>query len=275
MPELVTTTSIPNIIHFVFGLSPDFGGRPFSFVHYLAVKTAYECNRPERIFVHYCHEPKGEWWDKARPYLTLERVDPPEEIFGNPLLHYAHKADVIRLEALLKHGGIYLDMDVLCIRSFAPLLKFSSVMGREREGGLCNAVILAQKDSEFVTRWHQSYATFRSRGKDEYWSEHSVEVPFQISKDFPEAIEVVGRHCFFWPTYHQFWMLFGVNSERSWTVRLIGYIIQPVVFALVRYRAFGLHLYESIWWSRYLEKLTPEAVRGMRCAFGWLFRRFC
>lgn len=270
----MASTLIPNIIHFVFGLSPDFGGKPFSFVHFLAVKAAYECNRPERIFFHYCYEPDGEWWHKARPYLTLEKVNPPDTIFGNPLLHYAHKADVIRLEALLKHGGIYLDLDVVCIRSFAPLLKHPSVMGRERDGGLCNAVILAQKNSEFVTKWYHSYVTFRSRGKDEFWSEHSVEVPCQIAKKFPELVQVVKRHCFFWPTYHQFWMLFGVNPERGRIARLVGHVVQPFVFALVRSRAFGLHLYESIWWSRYLENLTPDGLRKMQCSFGWLFRRY-
>ena len=32
--------TVPNVIHFCFGLKADFGQRPFSFVHYLAVKTA-------------------------------------------------------------------------------------------------------------------------------------------------------------------------------------------------------------------------------------------
>lgn len=60
-------SNIPNIIHFVFGLSPDFGGRSFSLIHYLAVKAAYECNKPEIIYLHYAHEPSGEGWDKAPP----------------------------------------------------------------------------------------------------------------------------------------------------------------------------------------------------------------
>lgn len=38
------------------------------------------------------------------------------EVFGNPVWHYAHKADVIRLEALKEFGGIYLDVDVLVTR---------------------------------------------------------------------------------------------------------------------------------------------------------------
>lgn len=30
---------VPRIVHFVFGMSPDFGGKPFSFAHYLAIQS--------------------------------------------------------------------------------------------------------------------------------------------------------------------------------------------------------------------------------------------
>ncbi|WP_395734027.1 glycosyltransferase family 32 protein [Prosthecobacter sp.] len=265
---------IPNIIHFVFGLSSDFGGRPFSFIHYLAIKTAWECNKPETIFFHYAHEPSGEWWDLAKPFLTLNQIEIPTEIFGNPLMHYAHAADIIRLEVLLEHGGVYLDMDVLTLCSFAPLLRHPSVMARERPGGLCNAVIFAAKGSEFIRRWYDSYTSFRSKGKDEFWSEHSVEVPFQLATENPESVHVLGQRAFFWPTYHQFWMLFGVSSKRSFLERMVGRLMQPVVYFSIKRQAFGLHLYESIWWDRYLRDMTPEKVVAMSSPFGWLFRRY-
>ena len=40
---------IPNIFHFVFGMAPDFGGKPFSLVHYLSVKSALTLNQPELV----------------------------------------------------------------------------------------------------------------------------------------------------------------------------------------------------------------------------------
>ncbi len=59
---------IPNVIHFCFGLSQDHGGKPFSLVHYLAVRSAVEVNRPDAVRFYYCYEPSGEWWERARPY---------------------------------------------------------------------------------------------------------------------------------------------------------------------------------------------------------------
>ena len=40
---------VPQIVHFIFGLKPNFGGKPFSLVHYAAVRSAYLVLRPERM----------------------------------------------------------------------------------------------------------------------------------------------------------------------------------------------------------------------------------
>lgn len=43
---------------------------------------------------------------------------------------------------------------------------------------------------------------------------------------------------------------------------------------VVRRNSYCIHLYESLWWDKYLKYLTPESIRKMRRSFGWLFRRF-
>jgi len=55
-----------SIIHFCFGMTPDFGGRPFSLSHYLAVRSAWEVLKPERMMLHCRYVPTGEWWERAR-----------------------------------------------------------------------------------------------------------------------------------------------------------------------------------------------------------------
>lgn len=265
---------IPNTIHFVFGLCEDFGGRAFSLIHYLAVRSAHVCNKPDVIYFHYAYEPSGEWWDKAKPYLTLVHLVPPKEIFGNPLRHYAHISDVVRLEALLKYGGVYLDIDVLCLKSFAPLRLYETVMGIEGDDGLCNAVILSVPEARFIRRWYEEYRTFRSTGKDEYWNEHSVQRPLELSKVLPNQIHIVNRFAFFWPGYLQFPLLFGVAAHRPFLQRFLGYLIQPLTYLVCKNASFCIHLYESLWWDKYLKELTPESVRTMRRSFGWLFREF-
>ena len=104
------------IVHFCFGMTPDFGGRPFGFSHYLAVRSAWEVLEPEVMVMHFVHEPSGQWWNLARPYLHLHHVRAVEGIYGFPAKHPAHRADIIRLAALIAMGGVYLDTDVLVVK---------------------------------------------------------------------------------------------------------------------------------------------------------------
>jgi hypothetical protein len=61
---------------------------------------------------HYEHLPRGPWWDEIVPHLTLIKTVVPDEIYGRPIRHFAHKADVLRLLAMKYSGGIYLDIDM-------------------------------------------------------------------------------------------------------------------------------------------------------------------
>ena len=109
---------IPRTAHFVFGLRPQV--EPFHLVHYLAIASCAEVVGPERIVVH-CHElPYGFYWDLARPLVELQRIEPVASVvdfpYDDPVVRhysYAHQADVVRLDALAAHGGIYADIDTL------------------------------------------------------------------------------------------------------------------------------------------------------------------
>ena len=264
---------IPNVIHFVFGLMEDFGGKPFGMIHYLAVKTAHDRNRPDAIKFHYHYEPSGEWWDRAKPYLTLVRVTPPTEIFGNPLLHVAHQADVIRLEVLLREGGIYLDIDVLCINSLTPLRGHACVMGMEGDHDLCNAVILAEPGAEFLRLWHEEYRTFRSKGRDEFWDEHSCKVPLRLARDHPGLLHVEDEFSFFWPLYTgrnpaMLWSRSGGNPPPGFSFRCKQWLARMLLEG-----SYCIHLWEQLWWEPYLSQLSPTSLAARDCNFGKLFAR--
>jgi len=156
---------IPNIIHFVYGFKEQ--KEEFELYRYLAIKSAYEVNKPDKIYFYYEFEPFGYWWEQSKKYLTLEKIIPPNEIFGNTLYHYAHKADIIRLKMLNERGGIYLDIDTICLKSFKDLFEYDFIMGTQMNKGeteiygLCNAVILARPNSNFGLKWYESYKNFR------------------------------------------------------------------------------------------------------------------
>lgn len=246
---------IPKVLHYCFGMSPDFGGKPWSLVHYACVKSAIERLKPTDALFYCEYEPTGPWWELTRSMVTVEKVRAPREIFGNPLMHGAHQADVLRLEKLLSLGGIYLDADVFVHSSFDSLLGNATVLGEERvEGtvvGLCNAVILAESGAPFLERWHSEYRWFRSKGHDNYWDEHSVRLPYQLSKSFPGEVTILPHSAFFWPTFTEKGLARIYNSAE--TIDLSG--------------VYATHLWESPAWERYLEHLTPRRVRARHTNF--------
>ena len=87
---------IPNVFHFIFGLSDDFGGKPFNLPHYLAIKSSIQVNNPDKVYFYYKHLPQSKWFEKIKDQIELVKVDPPNQIFNNPLYHVAHQADIIR-----------------------------------------------------------------------------------------------------------------------------------------------------------------------------------
>lgn len=57
---------------------------------------------------------------------------------------WAQKADIVRYELLLDHGGVYLDTDMQCLRNIEPLLDgATAVVGLERDRLLGNSVLAA------------------------------------------------------------------------------------------------------------------------------------
>jgi hypothetical protein len=248
---------IPRILHLCFGLAPDFGGKPWSLIHHACVMSAIRRLKPDHVYLYHAHEPSGPWWTLTRPHLDLVTVAAPQEIFGNPVRHVAHKADIIRLRRLLEHGGIYIDCDVLVHEDFEPLLGHSTVLGKERDAnhevvGLCNAVILAEPEAPFLKLWHDSYRSFRSEGPhDAYWNEHSVQIPWRLAAAHPDLVTILPHDAFHWPH------CLGEDLAR---------IYEPGQDLTARSR-YANHLWESVGWWRYLRDLTPGRVRAVDSCF--------
>ncbi|KAJ2961713.1 hypothetical protein NQZ79_g3029 [Umbelopsis isabellina] len=194
----VTQTKIPKIVHFI--ILQDKPDTELTMVAYLAVKSAHEMLKPDKIMLHYHNLPKGKWMDLVRPLITLREVEIPKEIHGIPVNKVEHQADVIRLQILQEFGGIYLDTDIISLKSIDHLLNETMVMGQQGNNldeGLCNAVIISRANSSFITRWSAAYKHF----DDEKWDYHSVIVPSMLAKEFSNEIRVLPLESIFKPAW--------------------------------------------------------------------------
>jgi hypothetical protein len=275
---------IPNMIHFIFGMAPDFGGMPFSIVNYLAIKSAIAVNKPDTIILHYEFEPEGSWWEKSKPLVTLNKIKAPESFMGRPLYHVAHKADVLRLLILKEYGGIYIDLDSICVKPLQEFFGYSFVIGQEQKPeyipknrrqkykyairnylhlndtnnitGLCNAVLLSEKNSEFVNLWLDTYSTFRSKGCDKYWNEHSVRMPQKLAEKYPDKVTILDPYAFYYPLYNK------PGLEAMFEK------VTPFP------KAYLHHLWEHFSWNEYLSRLTSKDIFESDTTFNCIARKY-
>lgn len=141
--------SIPKIVHFIYGLRDP--NPQLDLIHYLAIKSAHDIIKPEKIMFHYHYMPTGNNFERARHMLTLNKVDLVEQVFDRPVSHYAHRADVVRLQVLEQYGGIYLDLDVISLKPIDKLLDREFVMAQEGIGKMKEKVVCL--DTKYKDRW--------------------------------------------------------------------------------------------------------------------------
>jgi hypothetical protein len=122
--------------------------------------------------------------------------------------------------------------------------------------GLCNAVMFAEPGAPFIEHWLESYKTFRSNGNDNYWGEHSVLVPYWLSKDYPDLVHKISPFAFHYPTHNATGL--KLLFEKS------------IVFP----KAYVHHLWESASWEKYLKHLSIEEVLTKNTTYNLLARKY-
>jgi glycosyltransferase involved in cell wall biosynthesis len=241
--------TIPNIIHYIFGLKKQI--QEFSFVYYLSILSNFLINKPFIIYFHYQHLPYGYWWEKAKKYIKLNFIN-TENIYWNnkKIIKYAHKADKIRLELLLKYGGIYMDIDTITYKPYHHLLNYDFVIGIQEENYgdknitlYCNAILFAKKNSIFIKKWIERYEEYFI---PEGWCEASVHLPYFILNSLDENekknIKILEKEYFYYPSYNETSKIFENNE-------------------LINEKLLTLHL-----WNTYSEKYYKNITN-----FDWIF----
>ena len=196
---------IPKIVHFVFGFKEQ--TEEFHFIYAMAIASAKIMINPEKIYFWYHHEPYGRYWDFVKGFLTMEKVDIPKNLLDKPVKKHQHSADIVRLDKISKYGGIYLDIDTICVRPIDDFLSHDIVIGQEKNYGLCNAIMMAHKDSKFLRDWSYAYYVYFN---SESWAECSVRLPKLLSlKNTYENSLFAREETFLKPSYNEVHLIFN------------------------------------------------------------------
>lgn len=253
---------ISKTIHYLFGLDSTFCNKPFEYFHYLNILSARNTNPEYVINLYYYYRPKSTWFDKLEidSICNLIKLDSLDVfIDSNKIAYTEHLSDILRLNLINKYGGIYLDIDTICIKTFDALLDRQFVMGVEGAKigdnnsnvmvGLCNAVLISEINSSFTNIWLDDYKNNYQRD----WNYNSVKRPLQLSYEYPALIHVEPQSSFFKYSWEEHGKnaMFNENSDIS--------------------DCYSLHLWEHKNYN-YLIKYNKEYILQSNCTIGNLYK---
>jgi hypothetical protein len=241
---------IPNIIHFIWLTGPD--SRPFNLINMVAVKAASDIQRPDRIIMHTNEAPVGNpYWDEAAQFFEVQPVKTTHPDL--PFVQY--RSDVLRLEILREHGGIYLDTDSLLISSLMPFMDMPFSLARESSDSLAMTPIFAAPGAPFIDHWLEGIPKAMASG---VWAKHSVNLPHELQEEFPFLCKV-------WPQKD----FFPFDLKRNYLFEIGDDLVKENWKRMGS--AYALHVYET-YWAADVAKIDREYVVWNRnCLFGILF----
>ncbi|XP_046329135.1 uncharacterized protein LOC124112966 [Haliotis rufescens] len=236
---------VPNIVHFVW-----FGeDLKFRFHHLLSIKSAYSILKPDRILFHCNHKPVGKWWKVIKQTIPILRIvdrKAPTEIYGNMVIRSEHKSDIARIQILQKYGGIYMDTDVIALKSFNPLRHYGITMGIEYHGTpgrLNNGIIVSAPNATFLSLWLNTYRNFSKRE----WDYHDSIIPYYLQFTYPHLIHVEEK---------------TLNYPSGLDINLIYKDVYDWS------RNYAMHL----WYRLYDTEHGPTGIKTMNTTFGQIAR---
>ena len=144
----------PNVIHFIYPVTEK--TRPFSYLNSLAVQMAAKVQKPDRILFWTNAPPETiGYWDDIKDLVDLAPIGIPTEFRGSPIRHPQYASDLLRLQILLAHGGIYMDTDMLLLRPLREHMSDRLVLSWEnpRQSSICNALMMSPPNNTFVREW--------------------------------------------------------------------------------------------------------------------------
>ncbi|XP_064643857.1 uncharacterized protein LOC135497835 [Lineus longissimus] len=244
---------VPNIQHYAWYSDNSKNVKVnLRFHHYLSMLSAQKFNKPDCVYFWYEKEPTGELWEKLKnklPNLIMVYREGPTSIYGNVINLPEHKSDVVRLEALLKYGGLYTDLDVLVLKPLTDLRVHDMTMGYESAGEarnwLCNGIMQAKPNATFLRIWYKRYEKFN----DGNWGGHSVRLPAKLAKEFPKLIHTE-IDTFNRPNWQEVNWLYKDGKIWDWS------------------RSYTVHL----WFRFYNKEHNLEDIKTINTTMGQLFR---
>jgi hypothetical protein len=152
---------VPNIFHYV-----NLNQSEIQFGQFLSILSVWLNHKPDRIYIH-CDlcDFKGKYWDQlnkieaVKSLLNVRKIKNfVNKIFGIKSGWIHHKSDVMRLLVLMYFGGIYLDNDMVVLKSLNKYRRFEIALGwLNDQEAIGNQIFIANKNARLLRAIYDIY----------------------------------------------------------------------------------------------------------------------
>jgi len=157
---------------------------------YLSLRAAVLRTSPKLVILHVTEMPtyRSVWWRLCLRLVThiVEWRDTAMSVAGVDSV-VQHRADYVRVQAILAAGGVCMDTDVITVGGFhaasrllgkpASSISVALGLGGGAKGYICNAVIMARRGAPVLQRWLDNYL---NNFHEESWGYNSGRVPYLL-----------------------------------------------------------------------------------------------
>ena len=174
---------VPNILHYIW-TDPDI---PLNFVNYMCILSAAKLQKPTKILFHTKKPLRGYWWNQLRkqtPLKVIKLVD-PMHIFNSTVYDLHQRKYLVKLLMLYHYGGIYMDTDVMVLRSLDPLRTYQAVVSTHDEKKVFGHIIMSSQRANFIEIWLTS---FRDDFRPNDPTYNTETMPMVLASRFPHIV---------------------------------------------------------------------------------------
>jgi hypothetical protein len=250
-PDFSEGECAENILHWVW-IFPKYN--EMTYIHLTSCLSVLQNLKPKKIFLWYNNMPWGGNWTcccniikETTVEIVYKNIIPAEQFMSKNISFGAHKSDLLRYIIMYQYGGIYLDFDVIVLKSFEPLLCYNITLAHESEDTLGNGIIVAKQNSKFIKIWIENYVEDFQPDK---WDFNSVQTAMKLAKKYPELIHIEAKSMLHPSWENELQYLYQENLYYNWT------------------RNYCIH----IWTQVNLASQNPDVIKKLNSTYGQVMR---
>lgn len=213
-------------------------------------------------------------WKKHLPDYEIIEWNEKNSDLTHPFVQHAYKmkkwafvADYVRFKVLYENGGVYLDTDMLVLKSLDSFLKNDCFFGAEDNYLISCGIIGANKNNDLIRKCILKYDLFKMN-KDINWSVFVITVIltdiFRSEYGFKDSFEneiIKNKGVTIYPS--AYFYPFPLSCKKD-IINFKNYI---------RLESYAVHLWVGSWlpYSEFHYLRTGQYSKGFRVVFNNLF----